>query len=182
MELIGNCPALEPSFSSVPMRYLVAAFCDRTNAEEAYARLESSNFAMDDVTILGEGYQTTDQFGLQNPKEAAWTQMRRMATWLVPFGFGGGFVFDTITGLNTFQWTGTLGNQILGGILGAVSGLMGSFFIGGGPTLFFSDDETPYRDRIEAGEYLVVVNGGESIITQAARILQALEPESLEAR
>ncbi|EKV02262.1 hypothetical protein D0962_22115 [Leptolyngbyaceae cyanobacterium CCMR0082] len=164
------------------MRYLVAAFCDRTNAEEAYARLESSNFSMDDVSILGEGCPTTDEFGLQNPKEAAWTQVRRMATWLVPFGFGGGFVFDAITGLNTFEWTGTLGNQLLGGLLGAGSGLMGSFFICGGPALLFNNNETPYRDRIDAGEYLVVVSGGESIITQAARILQALDPETIEAR
>lgn len=164
------------------MRYLVATFCDRNNAEEAYARLESSNFAMDDIAILGKGYKTTDEFGLQSPKEAAWTQVKRMAIWLVPFGFGGGFVFDTITGLNTFEWTGRLGNQLLGGLLGAGSGLMGSFFIGGGPALLFNNNETPYRDRIAAGEYLVVVNGGESIITQAARVIQALEPETIEAR
>lgn len=164
------------------MRYLVAAFCDRTNAEEAYARLKANNFAMDDIAILGKGYKTTDEFGLQNPKEAAWTQVRRMAIWLVPFGFGGGFVFDTITGLDTFTWAGRLGNQLLGGLLGAGSGLMGSFFIGGGPPLLFNNNETPYRDRIEAGEYLIVVNGGESVITQAARILQALEPETIEAR
>jgi hypothetical protein len=105
-----------------------------------------------------------------------------MAIWLVPFGFAGGFVFDTITGLDTFTWTGRLGNQLLGGLLGAGSGLMGSFFIGGGPALLFNNNETPYRDRIEAGEYLVVVNGGESIITQAARVIQALEPDNIEAR
>ena len=164
------------------MRYLVAAFRDRTNAEEAYARLEANNFAMDDVAILGEGYKSTDEFGLQNPKEAAWTQVRRMATWLVPFGFGGGFVFNAITGLDTFTWTGRLGNELIGGLLGAGSGLMGSFFIGGGPPLLFNNNETPYRDRIESGEYLVVVTGGESIVTQAARILQALEPATIEAR
>ncbi|MBE9070234.1 hypothetical protein IQ260_26690 [Leptolyngbya cf. ectocarpi LEGE 11479] len=163
------------------MRYLVAAFRDRTQAEEAYARLESNNFSMDDIAILGEGYQTDDEFGLQDPKEAAWRQVRLMALWLVPFGFGGGFVFDTITGLDTFAWAGRLGNQLLGGLLGAGSGLMGSFFIGGGPALLFNNNETPYRDRIEAGEYLVVVNGGENVIIQAARILQALEPEVLDA-
>lgn len=163
------------------MRYLVAAFCDRTQAEEAYVRLESNNFAMDDIAILGEGYQTEDEFGLKDPKEVAWRQVRLMALWLVPFGFGGGFVFDTITGLDTFAWAGRLGNQLLGGLLGAGSGLMGSFFIGGGPALLFNNNETPYRDRIEAGEYLVVVNGGENVITQAARILQTLEPEVLEA-
>lgn len=164
------------------MRYLVAAFLDSTQAEEAYSRLESSNFSMDDIAILGSGYKTTDEFGLQTPQEAAWSQVKRMAIWLVPFGFGGGVVFDIITGLQTFSWTGTLGNQVLGGILGAGSGLMGSFFIGGGPTLLFNNNETPYRDRIADGEYLVVVNGGESVITQAARIIQALEPETIEAR
>ncbi|MEM7796933.1 MAG: hypothetical protein AAF579_21095 [Cyanobacteria bacterium P01_C01_bin.118] len=164
------------------MRYLVAAFLDRTQAEEAYARLESSNFSMDDIAILGKGHKTTDEFGLQTPKEAAWSQFKRMAVWLMPFGFGGGFVFDTITGLNTFEWTGRLGNQLLGGILGAGSGLMGSFFIGGGPALLFNNNETPYRDRIANGEYLVVVNGGESVITQAARVIQALNPEDMEAR
>lgn len=163
------------------MRYLVAAFLDRTQAEEAYSRLESSNFSMEDIAILGKGYKTTDEFGLQTPKEEAWSQVKRMAIWLVPFGFGGGVVFDSITGLQTFGWTGPLGNQILGGILGAGSGLMGSFFIGGGPTLLFNNNETPYRDRIADGEYLVVVNGGESVITQAARIIQALEPDTIEA-
>ena len=164
------------------MRYLVAVFRDRTQAEEAYSRLEASNFTMSDINILGDGYQATDTFGLQNPKEAAWTQVRRMATWLVPFGFAGGVIFDTITGLNTFTWTGRLGNQLIGGLLGAGSGMMGSFFISGGPALIFSDDSESYRDRIEAGEYLVVVSGGESVITQAARVLQALEPETLDAR
>ncbi len=164
------------------MRYLVAAFCDRTQAEEAYTRLEANNFPTNDIAILGKGYKTTDEFGLQTPREAAWSQFKRMAIWLAPFGFAGGFIFDTITGLNTFTWTGRLGNQLLGGVLGAGSGIMGSFFIGGGPALLFNNNETPYRDRIAAGEYLIVVNGGESIITQAARILQALNPDTIEAR
>lgn len=164
------------------MRYLVAAFRDRTNAEEAYARLKSNNFAMDDIVIMGDGYQTVDTFGLQNPKEVAWRQVRLMSLWLMPFGFFGGFVFNAITGLDTFEWAGRLGNQLIGALLGAGSGLMGSFFIGGGPALLFNNNETPYRDRIEAGEYLVVVNGGENVVTQAARILQALEPEVIEAR
>ncbi|MEO0433143.1 MAG: hypothetical protein AAF151_15765 [Cyanobacteria bacterium J06656_5] len=163
------------------MRYLVAVFCDRIQAEEAYSRLQGSNFAMEDISILGEGYTTTDEFGLKNPKEVAWRQVRLMATWLVPFGFGGGFVFNAITGLDTFPWAGVLGNQLMGGLLGAGSGLMGSFFIGGGPAMFFNNNDTPYRDRLDAGEYLVVVNGGESVVTQAARVLQALEPEVIEA-
>ena len=64
------------------MRYLVAVFCDRIQAEEAYSRLQGSNFAMEDVSILGEGYTTTDEFGLKNPKEVAWRQVDRKSTRL----------------------------------------------------------------------------------------------------
>ena len=98
------------------MRYLIAVFRDRIRAEEAYFKLESMNFAMGNVTILGKGYQSVDEYGLRDPQEEAWGRVKRMATWLVPFGFVAGVIFDTITGLQTFAWTGTLGNQILGGL------------------------------------------------------------------
>ena len=52
------------------MRYLVAAFCDRTQAEEAYTRLEANNFPTNDIAILGKGYKTTDEFGLQTPQRS----------------------------------------------------------------------------------------------------------------
>ncbi|GEM_PF-4957964 len=50
-----------------------------------------------------------------------------MASWLVPFGFAAGYTFSLITGLDTFAWAGTIGNRVIGGLLGAISGAMGSF-------------------------------------------------------
>ncbi|MEO0541163.1 MAG: hypothetical protein AAFZ80_09910, partial [Cyanobacteria bacterium P01_A01_bin.105] len=103
------------------------------------------------------------------------------ATWLIPFGFVAGFLFDNITQLNTFPWAGTLGNQIIGGFLGAASGAMGSFFVGGGVGIAFgSGDALPYRNRLNAGKYLVVVRGSESLINRAARIIQPLRPENIQ--
>ena len=165
------------------MRYLIAVFRDRIRAEEAYFKLESMNFAMGNVTILGKGYQSVDEYGLRDPQEEAWGRVKRMATWLVPFGFVAGVIFDTITGLQTFAWTGTLGNQILGGLLGAGSGAMGSFFVGGGPTLIFRDSERlTYREQLEAGTFLLVIKGPEDVLTQGGRIIQSLRPEALEAQ
>jgi hypothetical protein len=55
-----------------------------------------------------------------------------MLLWLVPFGFVAGFTFNAITGLDTFAWTGRLGNQMHRRPTRGRSGAMGAFFIGGG--------------------------------------------------
>ncbi|MEO1404180.1 MAG: hypothetical protein AAFV72_23420 [Cyanobacteria bacterium J06635_1] len=163
------------------MNYLVAVLSDRIKAEEAYSALEAAKVPLKNVAILGKGYQSADEFGLIDPNEQAQKQMRLMAIWLVPFGFIAGFLFDSITGLNTFPWAGTLGNQIIGGFLGAASGALGSFFVGGGVGIAFgSGDALPYRNRLNAGQYLVVVKGPEGMISQSARILQPLRPENIQ--
>lgn len=163
------------------MSYLVAVLSDRIKAEEAYTALEKSNIAMDNVDILGKGFKSADEYGLIDPREQAWKQIKRMALWVVPFGFAGGVAFNLSTGLNTFPWAGTLGNQILGGLLGAIGGAMGSFFIGGGTGIGFgSGDALSYRNRIKAGKYLVVVKGSDGLISEASRILRSCRPENIQ--
>ena len=89
--------------------------------------------------------------------------------------------FNILTGLNTFPWAGAIGNQLIGGLFGAGAGAMGSFFVGGGVGLAVgSGDALPYRNRLNAGKYLVVVQGSESITRQATRILRSFEPENLQ--
>ena len=107
------------------MNYLVAVLSDRIQAEEAYSALERAGLPLAQVAILGRGYQSADEYGLIDPKEEAWKQVRRMAYWVIPFGFGAGATFSVITGLNTFAWAGEVGNHIVGGLLGAVAGAMG---------------------------------------------------------
>lgn len=160
------------------MSYLVAILGDRIKAEEAYTALEKANITMNSVDILGRGFKSADEYGLIDPKEEAWKQIRRMAVWIVPFGFAGGVAFNISTGLNTFPWAGALGNQIIGGVLGAIGGAMGSFFIGGGTSL--AGDAVSYRNRISAGKYLVVVKGSDALISQASRILRAFRPENIQ--
>lgn len=160
------------------MSYLVAVLGDRIKAEEAYTALEKADITMNSVDILGRGFKSADEYGLIDPKEEAWKQIRRMAVWVVPFGFAGGVAFNISTGLNTFPWAGTLGNQIIGGLLGAIGGAMGSFFIGGGTGL--AGDAVSYRNRISAGKYLVVVKGSDALISQASRILRPFRPENIQ--
>ncbi|KPQ34032.1 MAG: hypothetical protein HLUCCA11_16545 [Phormidesmis priestleyi Ana] len=163
------------------MSYLVAVLSDRIKAEEAYTALEDANIKMDNVEILGRGFKSADEYGLIDPTEEAWKQIKRLALGTIPFGFAGGFAFNAITGLDTFPWAGVVGNQIIGGFLGAIAGAMGSFFIGGGVGAGLGGgDALSYRNRLNAGKYLVVVKGSEGLISQASRVIRPLRPENIQ--
>jgi len=160
------------------MNYLVAVLPNRIEAEAASVTLEKEGI---NSTILGKGYKSADEFGLIDPKEQAQKQAQLMSTWLIPFGFFAGFTFSLITGLDTFAWAGEIGNHVIGGLLGAASGGMGAVFVGGGVGLVAGGgDALPYRNRLDAGKYLVVVQGSESLTRQATRILRQFEPENIQ--
>lgn len=163
------------------MNYLIAVLSDRIKAEAAYSALETEGLPMDRVTILGRGYKTADEFGLIDPNEKARQQALRMITWLVPFGFAAGYTFSLISGLDTFAWAGEFGNHFIGGLLGAVSGAMGGAFVGGGVGLLIGgSDALPYRNRLNAGKYLIVVEGSEFLAAKATRIFKRLEVENIQ--
>ncbi len=163
------------------MNYLIAVLPDRMTAEAAYTALEKANIPQSQISILGKGYKTADEFGLIDPNEQAKKRAIQMAYWLVPFGFAGGYTFNLITGLDTLDWAGEPGNHIVGGILGAIGGAMGSIFVGGGVGLTTgSGDALPYRNRLNAGKYLVVVQGSELLQRQATGILNSFQPEILQ--
>ena len=163
------------------MNYLVAVLSDRIKAEEAYSALESQGLPMAKVAILGRGYKSADEYGLLDPNQQASKQVKMMAVWLVPFGFAAGYVFNLITNLDTFPWAGEIGSHIIGGLLGAASGALGSLFVGGGVGLITgSGDALPYRNRLNAGKYLVVVKGSEALTRQATTILRQYELETIQ--
>lgn len=163
------------------MKYLIAILSDRIKAEEAYTALEKAGIAPQQLAIIGKGYKTAEEFGLVDPKEQAKKGAVRMAIWLIPFGFAGGYTFDLITGLDTFSWAGEPANHILGGIMGAIGGAMGSVFVGGGVGLSIgSGDALPYRNLLNGGKYLVSVKGSEALQNKAREILSQLNPENIQ--
>lgn len=163
------------------MNYLVAVLPDRIQAEAAYLALEKEGIPVKKVSILGRGYKSADEFGLIDPNEQAKKQSQLLSFWLVPFGFVAGVAFNLLTDLNTFPWAGRVGNYLIGGLLGAGAGAMGSLVAGGGVGLVVgSGDALPYRNRLNAGKYLVVVKGSETETRQATRVLRQFEPENLQ--
>lgn len=163
------------------MNYLIAVLKNRIEAEEAYSALEREGLPMDKVSILGKGYKSADELGLIDPKSEAKKQALRLAIWTIPFGFFAGFAFNLQTGIEIVEWAGSLGNHIIGGIFGAIAGAMGSFFVGGGVGLIFSSgDALPYRNRLNEGKYLIVVQGAANLTEQATPILRQFEPEAIQ--
>ena len=165
------------------MNYLIAVLPDRINAEEAYTALEKSGIPLSKIAIAGRGYKSADELGLYDPKQQARKKAIFMAYWLVPFGFIGGYVFNLITGLDNLDWAGDPGNHIVGGILGALGGAMGSIFIGGGAGWATStaDDTVPYRDYLDANKYLVLVENLSGFGDSAIPILRKFSPETIQS-
>ena len=162
------------------MNYLVAVLPDRLQAEAAYTALEKEGLPTEQIDILGRGYKSADEFGLIDPNVQARKGAKRLIYWLVPFGFLAGYAFNYLTGIEILP-IGAVGNHIIGGILGAASGGLGAFFVGGGVGLAVgSGDALPYRNRLDAGKYLIVVKGTEELTRQATRVLRQFEPENIQ--
>jgi hypothetical protein len=167
------------------MNYLVAIMPDRIQAENAYTALEKAGLPRDQIAIVGRGYQSAEELGLINPTATARRRALRMAIWLVPFGFAGGFLFNLQTGYNLVPSAGAFGNHLIGGFLGAIGGAMGSTFIGGGLILAPDEDvpkNLPYQEALKENKYLVVFLGSsQGWKRQAQEILSGFEPENLES-
>jgi len=163
------------------MNYVIAVLTDRFQAEEAYTRLEQEGVPVEQISILGKGYKTADEFNLIDPGQSAKKQAKLMSFWLVPFGFIAGYAFNVSTQYMLVPSIGALGNHLLGGVFGAIAGAMGSFFVGGGVGLSVGGgDALPYRNRLKAGKYLVVVKGAPNLTNKASSIIRQLNPENIQ--
>jgi hypothetical protein len=163
------------------MNYLVTVLANKQQAEEAYSILQKDGIPPEQVTILGQGYQSADEFGLINPNQQATKRASKLAYMLIPFGFVAGYVFNLLTGIHLFSFTNSITEHVIGGILGAASGLLGAIIVGGGVGLTTgSGDALTYRNRLNAGKYIIVTKGTDSLIRQATKLLRQFEPEYIQ--
>ncbi|WP_287131093.1 hypothetical protein [Candidatus Cyanaurora vandensis] len=160
--------------------YLVAVLPDRIQAEEAYMFLEREGLSKEQIAILGRGFKSADEYGLADPVQESEPQIRNLALWVLPFGFGAGFIFNWLTGIYLVPAAGDFINHVIGGGLGALAGLMGSFFTGGWAGFSQAGDALTYRNRLEAGKYLVIVRGTAALTDWAREVLRPFNPEKLQ--
>ncbi|MBD2452021.1 hypothetical protein H6G76_33895 [Nostoc sp. FACHB-152] len=162
------------------MNYLIAVLPDKSKAQAAYSALTNEGLSPNQVDILGSGYKSADDYKLIDPNQQARKGAKRLLYWLVPFGFIAGYAFNYLTGIEILS-LGDLGSHVIGGILGAASGVLGAYLVGGGVGLTVgSGDALPYRNRLNAGKYLIVVKGTEELTRRATEILRSFEPENIQ--
>jgi hypothetical protein len=163
------------------MNYLVAVLPDRSQAEAAYSALEREGLPNDGINILGEGYQSADEYGLIDPNVEAKKEIKRELFWLIGFGFIAGYAFNWLTAIEIIPDGTPIVNHILGGIFGAGAGALGAYFSGGAVGLTVgSGDALPYRNRLNAGKYLIIIKGPGELVDRATRILRQFEPENIQ--
>jgi len=96
---------------------------------------------------------------LLNPALARKDRQKILATWLIPFGFIAGLSFSQMTDLKTFANMGFPDplEKLLGGLVGMISGALGSFFSAGGTSQETVDDLRVIRKKSEEGYWLLIL-------------------------
>ena len=94
----------------------------------------SEKISSDETALLNEKAnilfksQNFEDIRILNPKLDRKIRQKEMSRWLMPFGFIAGIAFSNMTNLSTFSFLGfnNLGESLIGGFLGMVSGYLGS--------------------------------------------------------
>ena len=100
-----------------------------------------------------------DNVKLLNPTLAKKDRQKALATWLIPFGFVAGLSFSQMTDLKTFTDMGfpSQFEKLLGGVVGMLSGWLGSLFSAGGINQENNDDIKALRKKSEQGFWLLLL-------------------------
>ena len=156
--------------SDLVMQSVVASYKSHSDAEAAVRQLQGSGVPMKEISIIGRDWQLREDVqGFYQPGDAIKAGATEGAWFGGIFGLfmGMGMFFLPIAG--AVFVLGPLGGLIAGAIGGAglgalVSGLM---------TLGVPKEQAlKYQERLQAGEFLVVVQGDSAEVTHAETVLQ----------
>lgn len=156
---------------------VVASYNSHSVAEHAVRQLQQSGFPMHQLSIVGRDWHGRENVeGFYIPADAV-KEGARHAAWV------GGF-FGLFMGMGMFVLPigGTL--MVLGPLAGAIAGAIGGAGIGALVSSLMTlgvpkDQALRYQERIEAGEFLVVVQGAPEIAARAHEVLQETSTTSL---
>ena len=114
---------------------------------------------------------------LLNPKLSRAKRQRNMALLLAPFGFIAGLTFSEMTSLTTFSDLGMdfLGERLTGGLVGMVSGWMGSYVGAASVKSKNNEDINSLRKLSEEGLWLLLLETPFEV-ELPWHLLQAIEP------
>ncbi len=131
--------------------------CDLVEPLKKKSEHENSNIDTSQEIFVNQS--DFNNIKLLNPALDRKDRQKTLATWLIPFGFIAGLSFSQMTDLQTFSDMG-FPNQLeklLGGLVGMISGAIGSFFSAGGISQDRDDDLRIIRKKSEEGFWLLII-------------------------
>jgi hypothetical protein len=150
---------------------VVAGYRNHFDATTAVRCLAAGGFALNKISIIGRNFETHEDIqGFYKPADAALDGAGEGA-WVggifgLMFGAMGFFVLPLIGSLMVL---GPLSSMIAGAIGGAgVGALINGLVAAGIP----KDHALKFQERLQAGEFLVVVHGGENEASRARELLK----------
>ena len=131
--------------------------CDLIEPLGNRSDIEISN--LDTTEEVFANQSSFNNIKLLNPALARKDRQKTLGTWLIPFGFIAGLSFSQMTELKTFEDIGFPSQleKLLGGLVGMISGALGSFFAAGGISQETDDDLRAIRKRSEEGFWLLIL-------------------------
>ena len=157
---------------------VVASYESHRDAETAVRRLSNGGLPITKISIIGRNFETHEDIqGFYRPADAALDGAGEGA-WVgglfgLMLGAMGFFVFPVVGGLMII---GPLAGLVAGAIGGAgVGALINGLVASGIPR----NQALKYQERLEAGEFLVVLHGTAEEATRAHEILHATSTTSL---
>ncbi|NQV10758.1 MAG: hypothetical protein HQ527_06305 [Cyanobacteria bacterium] len=144
---------------------VVVVLEDRSQLNRLRDQLSQLSPAPKELVAVGAGETSMDAIEQLNPAIARRNRQQGMVRWLMPFGFFAGLMFSLITNLHTFAFAGSVGEPLIGGLLGMGSGWMGSYAAAASVSSETDDRVRSLRNRIDEGNWLLLLESasGEEI-------------------
>jgi len=149
---------------------VVASYRNHTDAEMAVRRLSDSGLPINQISIVGRNFEShEDVQGFYRPADAALDGAGQGAWFGGLFGLMlGAMGFFVMPMVGAVMVMGPLSGMIAGAIGGAgVGALINGLVASGVPR----DQALKYQQRLQAGEFLVVVHGSAEMTARAHEIL-----------
>jgi hypothetical protein len=157
---------------------VIAVFADHNSAEAAVKKLTAADFKMQNLSVVGKGYQTDEKVvGFYNEGDRIKFWGTRGAFWGVFFGG----LFLTIPVVGHVVVLGYLASMAIYGIgnaivVGGLSALGAALYGIGIP----KDSVIQYETAVKADSFLVMAHGPAEEIARAKAILSTLKPSRLD--
>ena len=175
-------PVAIPSSSAQPAAYdqaVVAIYRSHSDAEAAVRRLSEGGLPITQISIIGRNFETQEDVqGFYRPADAALDGAGQGAWFGGLFGLMmGAMGFFVMPMMGAFMVMGPLSGMIAGAIGGAgVGALINGLVASGVPR----EQALKYQERLQAGEFLVVVHGSADAAARAHEILDGTTPAHLQ--